>query len=58
MTSLSAQSPEILQVDFVGPQVGKELRSQGVASVLYAIIGVLLYIALRFDMRFGPEVRL
>ena len=29
MTSLSAQKPEILQVDFVGPQVGKELRSRG-----------------------------
>lgn len=54
LTKLSAKSPDILQVDFVGPQIGKELRSQGIASVVYAIIGVLLYIALRFDMRFGP----
>ena len=51
---LSDKNPEILQVDFVGPQIGKELRLQGIISVLYAIIGVLLYIALRFDMRFGP----
>jgi protein-export membrane protein SecD/preprotein translocase SecF subunit len=53
-SKLASRSPEILQVDFVGPQIGKELRSQGIASVVYAIIGVLLYIALRFDMRFGP----
>ena len=52
--NFSAQTPEILQVDFVGPQVGRELQTQGILSVLYAIIGVLLYIALRFDMRFGP----
>ncbi|MDB2447375.1 protein translocase subunit SecD [bacterium] len=54
LSKLNVRGPEILQVDFVGPQIGKELRSQGVASVVYAIIGVLLYIALRFDMRFGP----
>ena len=46
--------PEIQQVGFVGPQVGKELRNQGMLSVLYAILAVFLYIALRFDVRFGP----
>jgi protein-export membrane protein SecD/preprotein translocase SecF subunit len=51
---LASQKPEFLQIDFVGPQIGKELRNQGVMSVIYAIIGVLLYIGLRFDMRFGP----
>lgn len=50
---LTALNPEILQVDFVGPQVGSELRVQGLLSLIYAIIGILLYIALRFDMRFG-----
>ena len=54
LKSLGTSNPEFLQVDFVGPQIGKELRSQGIASVFFAIIGVLLYIALRFDMRFGP----
>ena len=53
-TKLGGMGPQILQVDFVGPQIGKELRSQGILSVVYAIIFVLLYIALRFDMRFGP----
>jgi SecD/SecF fusion protein len=51
---LADRVPEILQVDFVGPQIGKELRTQGSLSVLYAILGVLVYIAFRFDMRFGP----
>lgn len=53
-TEFKDYGPEILQVDFVGPQVGKELRTQGMMSVLYAIIAVLLYIAFRFDTRFAP----
>jgi protein-export membrane protein SecD/preprotein translocase SecF subunit len=51
---LAAKKPEILQTDFVGPQIGRELRSQGIQSVFWAVLGVLLYIGLRFDMRFGP----
>ncbi len=54
VSDLGSYSPEILQVDFVGPQVGKELRTRGILSVLYAIFAVLLYIAFRFDMRFAP----
>lgn len=53
-SDLSDYKPEIKAVDFVGPQVGKELRNQGILSVFYAILAVLLYIAFRFDMRFGP----
>lgn len=51
---LKNYEPEIEQVGFVGPQVGKELRNQGILSILYAILAVFLYIALRFDMRFAP----
>lgn len=51
---LAAAQPQYHQVDFVGPQVGKELRTQGMLSVLYAILAVLLYIAFRFDVRFAP----
>lgn len=51
---LSQYGPKIQSVDFIGPQVGKELRNQGILSVFYAILAVLLYIALRFDMRFAP----
>lgn len=51
---LASKTPEVLQVDFVGPQIGKELRTQGLLSVLYAILAVILYIGFRFDMRFSP----
>lgn len=54
LTELKDYNPDIQQVDFVGPQVGKELRNQGLISVLYAILAVMLYIAFRFDMRFAP----
>jgi protein-export membrane protein SecD/preprotein translocase SecF subunit len=53
-SSLEAKKPDVLSVDYVGPQIGKELRTQGVLSMFYAILGILAYIALRFDMRFAP----
>jgi len=44
---------EVRRVEFVGPQVGKELQLQAVYAVLFGLIGILLYIALRFDMKGG-----
>jgi len=41
------------RVEFVGPQVGKELQEQGGLAVLYALIGILIYVALRFEKRFA-----
>jgi protein-export membrane protein SecD/preprotein translocase SecF subunit len=54
VADLAAHKAEVLSVDYVGPQIGKELRNQGALSLFYAIIGILAYIALRFDLRFGP----
>lgn len=54
LSDLSKYGPDLQRVDFVGPLIGKELRKQGVFSVALAILGVLVYIGLRFDMRFGP----
>ena len=54
LSNLQAHQPEVLQADFVGPQIGAELRNQGMLSVLYAFFWVLLYIGFRFDMRFAP----
>ena len=56
LSDLVNKKPEILSIDYVGPQVGKELRSQGVASMLASIFFILLYVAFRFNMRFGPGV--
>lgn len=37
-------------VEQVGPQVGKDLKRQAFMAVLYAVIGILIYIAVRFEM--------
>ena len=44
---------EIRRVEFVGPQVGKELQWQAIQAVLVGLIGILAYIALRFDLKGG-----
>ena len=45
--------PKINRIDYVGPQIGSELRTNGFLSLLYAILGIMFYMALRFDFRFG-----
>jgi preprotein translocase subunit SecF len=42
---------EIRRVDFVGPQVGRDLQWQAAYAVLLGLGGILLYIALRFDLK-------
>jgi preprotein translocase subunit SecF len=44
---------EIRRIEFVGPQVGKELQWQAVQAVFVGLVGILLYIALRFDLKGG-----
>ena len=41
------------RVEFVGPQVGDELTEDGGLAMLYALIGILVYVALRFEYRFA-----
>ncbi len=41
------------RVEFVGPQVGTELREQGGLAVLYALIGIVMYVWLRFEKKFS-----
>ena len=56
ITLLSEQSDDKLdvrRVDFVGPQVGEELREDGGLAVLYALIAILIYVSLRFEYRFS-----
>ena len=43
----------LLSVENVGPQIGSELRSKGIWAVLLSLAGMLVYIALRFELRFG-----
>ena len=41
------------RVEFVGPQVGDELAEQGILAVVYALIGIFLYVMIRFQWRFS-----
>jgi preprotein translocase subunit SecF len=44
---------ELRRQEFVGPQVGRELTEQGGLAMLYTLIGILIYVALRFEYRFS-----
>ncbi len=44
---------ELRRVEFVGPQVGDELTEDGGLAMLYALIGILIYVAMRFEYRFA-----
>jgi len=54
-TLQKVQGPEatVRRVEFVGPQVGKELASDGAMALLLAVIGIMVYLAMRFEWRFG-----
>jgi preprotein translocase subunit SecF len=44
---------ELKRNEFVGPQVGRELAEDGVVALVVVIIGILIYIAARFEWRFA-----
>ena len=44
---------EMRRVEFVGPQVGEELAEDGILAVVYAMIGIFLYVMFRFQWRFS-----
>ena len=48
-----AKLSSIKRVEFVGPQVGEELASDGGMALLMVIIGIVLYLWFRFEWRFG-----
>jgi preprotein translocase subunit SecF len=45
--------PDLRRVEFVGPQVGEELRDQGGVALLLALLLILAYVAFRFEKRFA-----
>jgi preprotein translocase subunit SecF len=46
-------SVQMNRVEFVGPQVGKELYENGALALLLVIVGIVLYLAVRFEWRFA-----
>ncbi len=55
MKALEAEAPgaQLRRVEFVGPQVGKELAENGAMALLLVIIGIVIYLAFRFEWRFS-----
>ena len=48
-----ATVPELKRVEFVGPQVGKELAEDGALALLLVVLGIMVYLAFRFEWRFA-----
>jgi preprotein translocase subunit SecF len=55
MSALQTVDPtvELKRVDFVGPQVGKELYDSGALALLVVSFGIMAYLAIRFEWRFA-----
>ena len=55
MEALRADDPSVTlnRVEFVGPQVGRELYESGALALLLVIVGIGIYLALRFEWRFA-----
>jgi preprotein translocase subunit SecF len=49
------QADDILveRVEMVGPKVGKDLREKAILSIIYAIIGIVIYISWRFELQYA-----
>jgi preprotein translocase subunit SecF len=44
---------ELRRVEFVGPQVGAELATDGIIALIFVIVGIMIYLALRFEWKFA-----
>ena len=49
---LSDEQVDLRRVEFVGPQIGEELRDKGGLGMLIALAVVMLYVAIRFSLSF------
>jgi preprotein translocase subunit SecF len=56
MQGQGADTPdfEMRRTEYVGPQVGKQLRNRGIQALLFSMVAILVYVAFRFDFKFGP----
>lgn len=56
--SFGEENVDVRRVEFVGPQVGQQLRNRGIMAVLLSMGAIVLYVLFRFDVRFAPGVLL
>jgi preprotein translocase subunit SecF len=50
----AAQKAEIRKTDIVGPKAGEQLRISGFQAMAWALLMIMIYIALRFDYKYSP----
>ena len=55
MAALKAATPqaELRRVEYVGPQIGEELAIDGALALLFVVIGIMIYLAIRFEWKFA-----
>jgi preprotein translocase subunit SecF len=55
LNTLKASSADVTlkRVEFVGPQVGKELATDGLRALLFVILGIVIYLSIRFEWKFA-----
>ena len=55
LEALKAENPEatLRRTEFVGPQVGDELAQDGLKALAFVVIGIMLYLAVRFEWKFS-----
>lgn len=55
-TGVPADDIKLLNATSVGPKAGEQLRNDGIKSIVFAIVLIMLFVALRFDFRYAPGV--
>jgi len=50
---LEGREFEVVRTEAVGPKIGDELKTQAVLAIVYALVLILIYVAIRFDLKFG-----
>ena len=53
LSASEGPAPELRRIEFVGPQIGDELTEKGGLALLFAFIGIMIYIAFRFEWKFS-----
>ncbi len=55
LDTLKASNADVTlkRVEFVGPQVGKELATDGLLALLFVILGIVIYLSIRFEWKFA-----
>ena len=55
LAALKAEAPDVVlkRTEFVGPQVGDELLTDGLKALAFVVIGIVIYLAIRFEWKFA-----